>query len=65
VHWPTDVLGGYAAGACVLCAGVYWYEGHTGRTDLLNPTRTGEETPNANAAADTKGTHALTSFARE
>ena len=22
VHWPTDVLGGYAAGACVLCAGV-------------------------------------------
>jgi undecaprenyl-diphosphatase len=37
VHWPTDVLGGYAAGACVLCAGVYWYEGHTGRTDLLKP----------------------------
>ena len=41
VHWPTDVLGGYAAGACVLCAGVYWYEGHTGRTDLLQPHANG------------------------
>src|SRR3989442_4210012 len=37
VHWPMDVLGGYAAGACVLCACVYWYEGRTGRTDLLKP----------------------------
>jgi undecaprenyl-diphosphatase len=37
VHWPTDVLGGYTAGACILCAGVYWYEGHTGLADLLKP----------------------------
>jgi membrane-associated phospholipid phosphatase len=35
VHWPTDVLGGYAAGTCVLFAGVYWYEGHAHRIYAL------------------------------
>lgn len=30
VHWPTDVLGGYAAGAGVLFGMIYWYEGNYG-----------------------------------
>lgn len=35
MHWPTDVMGGYAAGACVLCASVYGYEGHAGLAHLV------------------------------